>query len=71
MANRDSDNFINEEEILQKAKGTDVQSLMQKLSPEQQKAVKNILSDPAKTQQILANPKIQSLIRKLKNNERH
>ena len=69
MTNRDFDNNINEEELLQKAKGTDVQSLMQKLSPEQQKAVKNILSDPKKTQQILSNQKIQNLIRKLKGNE--
>ena len=69
MTNRDFDNNINEEELLQKAKGTDVQSLMQKLSPEQQKAVKKILSDPKKTQQILSNQKIQNLIRKLKGNE--
>lgn len=69
MANRDFDSNINEEELLQKAKGTNIESLMQKLSPEQQKAVKNILNDPQKTQQILSNPKIQNLIRKLKGNE--
>ena len=69
MANRDFDSNINEEKLLQKAKGTNIESLMQKLSPEQQKAVKSILNDPQKTQQILSNPKIQNLIRKLKGNE--
>ena len=69
MANRDFDNSFSEEEILKKAKGADVESLMKKLNPQQREAVQSILSDPQKTQQILANPKIQSLIRKLRNNE--
>ena len=69
MANRDFDNSFSEEEILKKAKGADVESLMKKLSPQQRETLQGILSDPQKTQQILANPKIQSLIRKLRNNE--
>ena len=69
MANRDFDNSFSEEEILKKAKGADVESLIKKLNPQQREAVQSILSDPQKTQQILANPKIQSLIRKLRNNE--
>ena len=68
MAQRDTEPNFNEEELLQKARSTDVESLLKKLSPDQQTAVKNILNDPEKTQQILSNPKIQNLIRKLKGN---
>ena len=68
MAQRDNEPNFNEEELLQKARSTDVESLLKKLSPDQQTAVKNILNDPEKTQQILSNPKIQNLIRKLKGN---
>ena len=74
MANKNSGNNpweqsdFNEQEILNNAKGADVQSLMQKLSPEQRSKVQSILNDPVKTSQILSNPKIQQLIRKFKGN---
>ena len=74
MANKNSGNNpweqsdFNEQEILNNAKGADVQSLMQKLSPEQRSNVQSILNDPVKTSQILSNPKIQQLIRKFKGN---
>lgn len=77
MANRDNKKDIwqgdmgnmSEQELLKNAKNADVQSLMQKLSPEQREKVQSILNDPEKTRQILSNPKIQGLIRKLRNNE--
>ncbi|MBE6734281.1 MAG: hypothetical protein E7563_02915 [Ruminococcaceae bacterium] len=51
------------EDIAQSAKAGDVDSLMENLSPEQQKKIKEILGNPDKTRQILENPQVQKLIR--------
>jgi len=43
----------------------DVSKMFGNLSPEQQKKVKNILSDKNKTEEILKTPQAQELLRKL------
>ncbi|MBE6738581.1 MAG: hypothetical protein E7566_08060 [Ruminococcaceae bacterium] len=55
-------------DLLKSAKGQNAESLMQRLSPDQREKVKSILSSPEETNKFLSNPKVQELIRKLKNN---
>ncbi len=43
----------------------DTDKLFEKLSPEQQNKVRNILSDKEQTQRILQSPQAQALLRKL------
>ena len=43
----------------------DADKLFEKLSPEQQKKVKNILADKAQTEKILKTPQAQALLKKL------
>ena len=45
--------------------GPKTEKLFNKLSPEQQKQVQDILSDKEKTKEILKKPKAQALIKKL------
>ena len=42
----------------------DVDKLFEKLSPEQQKKVNNILADKARTEKILKSPQAQALLKK-------
>ncbi len=43
----------------------DADKLFEKLSPDQQKKVKNILADKAQTERILKTPQAQALLKKL------
>ena len=52
-------------EALKDVKNKNVQNLMNKLSPEDQKKVRSILENPEETKKILSNPKVRELIRKL------
>ncbi len=63
--NEQNDMFGN---ILKNTKGKSAESLMQRLSPADREKVQSILSSPEETNKFLSNPKIQELIRKLKNN---
>ncbi|MBR3971321.1 MAG: hypothetical protein IKJ83_00320 [Ruminococcus sp.] len=55
-------------EAINDANNKNVQSLMNRLSAEDQQKVRSILQNPEETKKILSNPKVQELIRKFKGN---
>lgn len=55
-------------DALKDARNKNIQSLMNRLSAEDQKKVQSILQNPEETKKILSNPKVQELLRKFKDN---
>ncbi len=56
------------EEIKKSAQSGNLDYLTDRLSPEQQRKVKAILSNPEETKKIMENPQVQALLRMLNSN---
>ncbi len=56
------------EEIKKSAQSGNLDYLTSNLSPEQQRKVKEVLSNPEQTKKIMENPQVQALIRMLSGN---